>query len=150
MRKWMVVLVAVLGLAGLGAVASAHMMDGGYQGRMGHGPGYGWSRGGMGPGGMHSGMRPGWMHGSGYYCNGPAGSPSASASSMKLLPQDEVQERVEAFAGKSFPGFQVGKVERDRNGRPFYSASLTGKDSRFEVQVNAFDGRVTGIFPVHE
>ncbi len=145
MRKWMVVLVAVLGLAGLGAVASAHMMDGGYQGRMGHGPGYGWSRGGMGPGGMHSGMGPGGMHGTGYYCNDPENKASAT-----LLSKDEVQKRVEAFAGKSFPGFKVGTVERDDYGRPFYSASLTGNGSRFEVHVNGFDGRVTGIFPVQE
>ena len=68
------------------------MMDGGYQGRMGHGQGYGWNHGGMGPGSMHSGMGPGWMHGSGYYCNDPEG-----AASAKLLPQDEVQKGVEAF-----------------------------------------------------
>lgn len=144
MRKFMVVLVAVLGLAGLGAVASAHMMDGGYPGHMGYGQGYGWN-GGMGPGWMHYGMGPGSMHGSGTYCNGPGGTESA-----KLLPEGEVQKRVEEFAGKSFPGYKVGTVERDDYGRPFYTASLTGKESRFEVQVNGFDGRIMGIFPAQE
>ena len=145
MRKSLVVLVAVLGLAGLGAVASAHMMDGGYPGRMGHGQGYGWHYGGMGPGSMHSGMGPGWMHGSGYYCND-----AERTASAELLPQDEVQKRVEAFVGKSFPGFKVGKAERDDHGRPFYTASLTGNGSRFEIQVNAFDGKVIGVYPVEK
>lgn len=140
MKKFLVVLIAVVGLAGLVAVASAHMMGGGYQGRMG----YDW-HGGMGPGGMHSGMGRGWMHGPGYYCDGPEGT-----ASKTLLPQDEVQKRVEAFAGKSFPGFKVGTVERDDYGRPFYTASLTGNNSRFEVQVGGFDGRIIGIFPVQE
>jgi uncharacterized membrane protein YkoI len=85
------------------------------------------------------------MHGSGYYCNGPEGTESAT-----LLPRDEVQKRVETFAGKSFPGYKVGTVERDDYGRPFYTASLTGKDSRFEVRVNAFDGKVIGVYPVEE
>lgn len=145
MRKFMVVLVAVLGLAALGAVASAHMTDGGYPGRMGYGQGYGWNGGGMGPGWMHHGMGPGAMHGAGYYCNGPGGTESAI-----LLPKEEVQKRIEAFAGKSFPGYKVGTVERDDYGRPFYTASLTGNDSSFEVQVNGFDGRVVGIYPVQE
>ncbi|MBE0557196.1 MAG: hypothetical protein IH628_08185, partial [Proteobacteria bacterium] len=61
--------------------------------------------------------------------------------------QAEAQKTVETFAGKSFPGYKVGKVERDDHGRPFYTASLTGKDSRFEVQVNGFDGRIIGIYP---
>jgi len=39
-------------------------------------------------------------------------------------------------------------VERDVYGRQFYMASLTGKDSRFEVQVSGFDGRIIGIHPV--
>jgi len=43
MRKLLVVLVAVVGLAGLGAVASAHMWGGGYPGPQGYGPGYGWN-----------------------------------------------------------------------------------------------------------
>jgi hypothetical protein len=144
MRKLLVVLVAVLGLAGLGAVASAHMWGGGYSGPQGYGPGYGWN-GGMGPGGMYPGMGPGWMHGSGDYCNRSGGTASAT-----LLPRDDIQKRVEAFAGKSFPGYQVGEVERDENGRPFYSASLTGKNSRFEIQVNGIDGRIVGVFPVQE
>ena len=43
MKKVLVILVAVLGLAGLGAVASAHMGGGGYLGSQGYGPGYGWN-----------------------------------------------------------------------------------------------------------
>jgi putative membrane protein len=55
MRKLLMVLVAVLVSAGLGAVASAHMWGGSYSGPRG----YGWS-GGMGPGWMWGG--PGiWM-----------------------------------------------------------------------------------------
>ncbi len=144
MRKLLVVLVAVLGIAGLVAVASAHMWGGGSYGMHGYGPGSGWA-GGMAPGGMHSGMGPGWMHGSGYDCNGPGGTESAT-----LLPKDELQKRVETFTGKSFPGFQVGTVERDDHGRPFYTASLTGNGSRFQMQVNAFDGKVIGVYPVEE
>jgi len=135
MRKALVVLVAMLGVAGLVTVGSAHMWGGGPAGTQGYGPGSGWN-GGMGPG---------WMHGSGYYCNGPEGTESAT-----LLPRDDVQKRVETFAGKSFPGYKVGTVERDDYGRPFYTASLTGKDSRFQVQVNAFDGKVIGVYPVEE
>lgn len=51
MRKLMVVLVAVLGLAGVGAVASAHMRGGEDSGSQGYGPGYG----------GNCGMGPGWM-----------------------------------------------------------------------------------------
>lgn len=59
MRKLLVVLVVVLGLAALGAVASAHMWCGSYSGPQGYGPGHGWN-GGMGPGWMWG--RPGiWM-----------------------------------------------------------------------------------------
>jgi hypothetical protein len=127
MKKALTVLAAVAGVAGLVAVASAHMWGGGYAGQ-----GYGWT-GGMGPG---------RMHGSDDYCNGYGGTGSAT-----LMPQAEVQNTVEKFAGKSFPGYKVGTVERDDYGRPFYTASLTGKDSRFEVQVNGFDGRIIGIYP---
>lgn len=127
MKRLLVVLLAVVGVAGLVAVASAHMWGGGYGAN-----GYGWM-GGMGPG---------WMHGSGSYCNGYGGTASAT-----LLPQDQAQKTVETFAGKTFPGYKVGKVERDEYGRPFYTASLTGKDTRFEVQVNGFDGRIIGIYP---
>jgi hypothetical protein len=149
MRKMMMVLVAVLGLAGLVAIASAHMWDGGHPGRKGYDSGYGWNCG-MGPGAMHSGMGPGYMHQSGYYCGGTAARTSARASSMNLLAQEEIQKSVEAFAKKSFPGYRVGKVERDGYGRPLYSASLTGNDSRFEVQVNAVDGRIIGVYPIEE
>jgi len=58
MKKFLMVLVGVLGVAGLVAVSSAHM--GGSAGPQGYGSGYGWT-GGMGPGGMHSGTGSGWM-----------------------------------------------------------------------------------------
>ena len=61
MRKALVVLVAVLGVAGLVTVGSAHMGNGGPGGMQGYGPGSGWN-GGMGPGSMGSGMGPGSMH----------------------------------------------------------------------------------------
>jgi hypothetical protein len=61
MRKALVVLVAVLGVAGLVTVGSAHMGNGGPGGMQGYGSGYGWN-GGMGPGSMGSGMGPGSMH----------------------------------------------------------------------------------------
>jgi hypothetical protein len=61
MRKALVVLVAVLGMAGLVTVGSAHMGNGGPGGMQGYGSGYGWN-GGMGPGSMGSGMGPGSMH----------------------------------------------------------------------------------------
>ena len=61
MRKALVVLVAVLGVAGLVTVGSAHMGSGGPGGMQGYGSGYGWN-GGMGPGSMGSGMGPGSMH----------------------------------------------------------------------------------------
>jgi len=140
MKKAAMVLVAVFGLAGLVGVAFAHTPDG-YGGQ-----GYGWM---MGPGWgwMHSGAGPGWMHGSGDYCGGPGWGTTASAT---LLPADQIQKRVEAFAGKSFPGSTVGQVERDDYGRPFYTASLTGKNGRFEVQVNGFTGEVVGIYPAQE
>lgn len=58
-RKLLVVLDAVLGLPGLGAVVSAHMWSGSYYGPQVYGSGYGWN-GGMGPGWMWGG--PGiWM-----------------------------------------------------------------------------------------
>jgi hypothetical protein len=126
MKKARVVLLAVAGVAGLVAVASAHMWGGGYGTN-----GYGWM-----------GMGPGWMHGSGYYCNGYGGTDSAA-----LKTQAEVQKSVETFAGKSFPGYKVGTAERDSYGRPFYTAPLTGKDTRFEVQVNGFDGTIVAIYP---
>ncbi len=128
MKKALVVLLAAVGVAGLFAVASAHMWGGGY------GPnGNGWM-----------GMGPGWMHGSGY-CNGYGGTNSAALKS-----QGEVQKTVEAFAEKSFPGYKVGTVAKDSNGRPFYTASLTGKDSRFEVQVDGFNGSIIGIYPAQK
>jgi len=120
MKKLLMVLVAVAGVAGLVAVGSAHMWGGGHAGPQG----------------------PGWMHGSDDSCNGYGGTVSA-----KLVPQAEVKKTVETFAGKSFPGYKVGTVERDDYGRPFYTASLTGHDSRFEVQVNGFDGKIIGIYP---
>ncbi|HZD39685.1 MAG TPA: hypothetical protein VE131_03125 [Terriglobales bacterium] len=63
MKKLLVVLVSVLGLAGLGELASAHMWDGAHPGRYGHNGGYGWNcpmgSGWMPHVGQTSGM--GWM-----------------------------------------------------------------------------------------
>ena len=103
MRKALVVLVAVLGVAGLVTVGSAHMWGGGPGGMQGYGPGSGWT-GGMGQGWMHgsngngsgmmgqgwmggTGMGPGWMHGS-TYRNNPGDKSSARNSSTKLPPQE--------------------------------------------------------------
>jgi len=103
MRRLLVVLAVVLGMAGLVAVASAHMGNGGQPGMQGYGPGSGWT-GGMTPGWMHgsgrmgqgmmgqgwmggTGMGPGWMHGSGYR-NGPGDAPSVPDPSTKLPPRD--------------------------------------------------------------
>jgi len=73
MRKALVVLVAVLGVAGLVTVGSAHMGNGGSGGMQGYGSGHGWN-GGMGPGSMGSGMGPGSMHqGTGGGWNGSMG-----------------------------------------------------------------------------
>ncbi|MGB7970514.1 MAG: hypothetical protein WCF31_00950 [Candidatus Deferrimicrobiaceae bacterium] len=60
MRKALVVLVAVLGVAGLVTVGSAHMGNGGPAGTQGYRSGYGMN-GSMGPGSMGSGMGGGWM-----------------------------------------------------------------------------------------
>jgi hypothetical protein len=57
MKKFLMVLVGVLGVAGLVAVSSAHM--GGSAGPQGYGSGYGWTNGI--PGSMHSGTGGGWM-----------------------------------------------------------------------------------------
>jgi len=132
MRKLMVVLVAVLGLTGLVAIASAHMSDGGHPG-------------------WNCGMGPGWMSHMGYGWDHSGRGTSAGPYSTNLLTRDNAQRRVEAFARKSFPGYRVGKVEKDGSGgRPLYTASLTGNDSRFEVQVDAVDGRILGVYPIGE
>lgn len=98
MRRFLAVLVVVLGVVGLVAVASAHMGNGGQPGMQGYGPGSGWT-GGMRPGWMHGSgrmgqgwmggtdMGPGWMHGSDYR-NGPGDAPSVPDPSTKLPPQD--------------------------------------------------------------
>jgi len=63
MKKVLIVLVGVLGVAGLVAVASAHMGGSGNAGPQGYGSGYGWmGQGMMGPGSTRSGMGPGAMH----------------------------------------------------------------------------------------
>lgn len=67
---------------------------------------------------------------------------------MTLLPPDDIQKRVEVFAAKSFPGYQVGEVRRDDSGRPFYGALLTGKNSRFEIHVDGINGRIIGVYPI--
>ena len=147
MRKMMMVLVAVIGLAGLVAVASAHMWDGGHPGRNGYDQGYGWNCG-MGPGWMSHRDR---MPHMGYGWDHPGRGTSAGPYSTDLLTRDAAQKIVDEFAGKSFPGYSVGKVERDGyRGQPIYTASLTGNDSRFEIQVDAIDGRVLGVYPIEE
>lgn len=100
MRKLMVVLVAVLGLAGLGAVASAHMWGGGHPGPQGYGPGYGWNYG-MGPGWMsHMGRMSGMGRmsdtggrpymGCGYYHSGRNSSagPYTTSPRPRTTPED--------------------------------------------------------------
>ena len=90
-------------------------------------------------------MGPGWMRGSGNYYNAPEGTAPAT-----WLSQGDIQKRVETFAAKSFPGYQVGEVARDTNGRPFYGALLTGKNSRFEIHVNGINGRIVDVVPIGE
>lgn len=94
MRKLMVVLVAVLGLGGLFAVASAHMWDGGYAGPQGYAPGYGWKCG-MGPGWMsHMGRMSnmGWMPhrrcGWDYPAMGTSAGPSSKNPRNGIRPGD--------------------------------------------------------------
>ena len=74
-----------------------------------------------------------------------------SGYTKNLLALDAAQKIVEDFARKSFPGYRVGKVEKDSSGRrSLYTTSLTGNDSRFEVQVDAVDGRILGVYPIEE
>lgn len=100
----------------------------------------------------YSDGRPGWYWGmghSGYCCDGPGWR--TSGYTTNLLALDAAQKVVEDFARKSFPGYRVGKVEKDSSTRrPLYTTSLTGNDSRFEVQMDAVDGRILGVYPIEE
>ncbi len=71
--------------------------------------------------------------------------------SANLLTWDAAQKLVDDFARKSFPGYRVEKVGKESyRGRPLYTASLTGNESRFEVRVDAVDGKVLGVYPIEE
>lgn len=129
--------IALAGLAlaaGITTAASAHMWGGGHHD------------------GRHYDTRSGWYCGmshSGYCCDETAWR--TSGYTTNLLAHDAAQKLVGDFARKSFPGYSVGKVEKDSSGgRPLYTASLTGNDSRFEVQVDAVDGRILGVYPIGE
>jgi len=113
---------------------------------------YMWSGGQYNRGDHHRGS--GWYCGmshSGYCCDYYMWQTSAGGYSTKLLAQGAAQKLVEDLASKSFPGYRVGKAEKESyRGRPIYTVSLTGNDSRFEVQLDAVDGRVIGIYPIEE
>ena len=86
---------------------------------------------------------------SGYCCDGPDWRTSGYTTNLLVL--DAAQKIVEDFARKSFPGYRVGRVEKDSSTRrPIYTTSLTGNDSRFEVQVDAVYGRILGVYPIEE
>ena len=119
--------------AGLATAASAQMWGDHYDRRDYYG---------------RSGRYCGMVH-TGYCCDGSAWR--TSGYTTNLLALDAAQKIVEDFARKSFPGYRVGKVEKDSSTRrPLYTTSLTGNDSRFEVQVDAVDGRILGVYPIEE
>ena len=133
---------ATIGLAGLAVAAvfataaSAHMWSGNHHDR---GDYY-----------TRSGGYCGMSH-SGHCCDDPAWGTSAGSYSTNLLTRDAAQKLVDDFARKSFPGYRVGKVEKGSGrSRPLYTSSLTGNESRFEVQVDAVDGKVIGVYPIEE
>jgi hypothetical protein len=117
MKKLLVVLVAVFGLAGLGVVASAHMGGGGYPGPQGDGPRYGWN-GGMGPGWM---SHMGWMSrmgqmfdmdgrpylGCGYYHSGR--NYSAGPYTTGPRPGTTPEEGLKTPPGNSSPDIESGQ-----------------------------------------
>lgn len=94
MKKVLVALVAVLGLTGLYAAASAHMWGGGNAGPQGRGPGYGWNCPMSGEGMSHMGWearmgRVSNMNGRDYAgcCRyGPGKNPSASSNPTDARP----------------------------------------------------------------
>ena len=138
---------AAIGLAGLAVAAvfataaSAHMWDGDHQDRRDYYRQNGWN----------CGMGSGWMSHSGYCCDDPAWGTSAGSYSANPLTRDAAQKIIDEFARKSFPGYRVEKVGKESyRGRSLYTASLTGNESRFEVQVDAVDGRVIGVYPIEE
>lgn len=104
MKKVLIVLVGALGVAGLVAVASAHMGGSGYSGPLGYGSGYGWMGqgmmgqgsthpgmgsgwvgSGMGPGSMHSGTAGGWMYRMGNWMGNMFGTDRTSHSGFDRL-----------------------------------------------------------------
>ncbi len=88
---------------------------------------------------------------SGRCCDGPGWRTSGYTANPNLLDFDAARRIIEDFARKSFPGYRVGKVEKDDSTRrPLYTTSLTGDNSRFQVQVDAVDGRILGIYPIGE
>lgn len=131
LKKAGIGLAALALAAGLATAASAQMWGGGNHDRDGR-----------------TGWNCGMVH-SGYCCDGPAWR--RTGYSTNFLTGDAAQKFVDNFARKSFPGYRVGKVEKDSSGgRSLYTAFLTGNDSRFEVQVDAVDGRVLGVYPIEE
>lgn len=133
---------AAIGLAGVAVAALfataayAHMWGGGHYGRGDYYRGSGWYCG---------------MSQSGYCCDGHAWGASATSYQTNLLTRDAAQKVVDEFARKSFPGYRVGKVEKEGyRDRSYFAASLIGNDSRFEVQVDAVDGRIIGVYPIEE
>lgn len=133
---------AAIGLAGLATAAmlvtaaSAQMWGGGHHDRWDYDTRSGWYCG---------------MSHSGNCCDDYAWQTSTGGYSTNLITPDSAQKHVDNFARKSFPGYQVGRVEKDSDhGRPLYTASLTGNESRFEVQVDAVDGRILGVYPIGE
>ncbi len=133
LKKAGIGLAALALAAGLGTAASAHMW-GDHHYRQ-HDDGMVGCYYGMG----HSGR----------CCDGP-GWPT-SGYTPNLLDFDAARRIIEDFARKSFPGYRVGTVEKgDSIRRPLYTTSLTGNNGRFEVQVDAVDGRILGVYPIGE
>ncbi len=129
-----IVLAGLTLAAAITTVASAHMWGGSHHDRRDYDGRSGWYCG---------------MAHSEYCCDGTAWR--TSSYTTNLLPHDAAQKVVDDFARKSFQGYRVGKVEKDSSdGRPLYTASLTGNDRRFEVQVDAADGRILGVYPIVE
>ena len=132
LKKAGIGLAALVLAAGIATAASAHMWGGGHHDRRDY-------DGRIGCGMVHSG----------YCCDGQGWR--TSGYTTNLLALDAAQKIVDDFARKSFPRHRVGKVEKDSSGRrPLYTTSLTGNDSRFEVQVDAVDGRILGVYPIGE
>jgi hypothetical protein len=133
-KKVGIVLAGLALVAGITTAASAHMWGSGHHDRRGYDGRSGWYCG---------------ISHSGYCCDETARR--TSSYTTNLLARDAAQKLVEDFARRSFPEYRVGKVEKNSScGRPLYTASLTGNDSRFEVQMGAVDGRILGVYPIGE